>query len=296
MNRSDEIFETRPVRRRRKLKWAVLGLIASIALVCLGCWLWTFRSPVQTTEIFRGVTYTCEQLPETSESGGLLHVVEVDLTAPGVDLYVTPMHPGALEKGWQYEMSWPWWQGRAKGLAVAVNANLFQAKDGGFALPGSYARSAETAVSAGVTNHIDPNSYLVWFERNLTPHVERTKPPSQAALDRAYWGVSGQGVLLDNGKINSSASAVTDRLTLLGVDTRRARLWLVAVDKASQRFAGQLMSDLGAEYAIQLDSGDSTCMFLGSAAEGVRSGTVIGGWRPVATTFGVRALPVEPAR
>src|SRR5262245_14153272 len=37
------------------------------------------------------ITYGCERLPVTQEGGGLVHWVRVDLTTPGVELYVTPL-------------------------------------------------------------------------------------------------------------------------------------------------------------------------------------------------------------
>jgi hypothetical protein len=51
------------------------------------------------------------------------------------------------------------------------------------------------------------------------------------------------------------------------------------------------LAALGARDGMLLDGGGSTAMVLGEGARGVRPGTVLGGLRPVATHFGVRARP-----
>src|SRR5262245_5258634 len=56
------------------------------------------------TEIFVGITYGCEQLEPSTEGSGFVYWVRVDLMAPGVELYVTPMDPTARSEGWQYRL------------------------------------------------------------------------------------------------------------------------------------------------------------------------------------------------
>ena len=67
----------------------------------------TRPSPRPETEIFQGVFYSCHQLPETQDSGARLFLVRVDLTAPGIDLYTTPLDPEAVKAGKQHRMRWP---------------------------------------------------------------------------------------------------------------------------------------------------------------------------------------------
>ncbi len=88
------------MRRRRFLLIGFALLVAVLGTY----WSWDFRHPVPATEIYRGVTYGCER-PEGDEDGsGLMHWVRVDLTAPGIELYVTPLDPQAVERGWQYRL------------------------------------------------------------------------------------------------------------------------------------------------------------------------------------------------
>src|SRR5262249_52594903 len=76
------------------------------AFVILGAFLhgdfWEQGHPHQPVKIFAGVTYGCERLAVTQEGGGLVHWVRVDLTTPGVELYVTPLDPAAAARRWQY--------------------------------------------------------------------------------------------------------------------------------------------------------------------------------------------------
>jgi len=71
--------------------------------VVLGAFLhgdfWEQGHPHQPVKIFAGVTYCCERLAVTQEGGGLVHWVRIDLAAPGVELYVTPLDPAATARG-----------------------------------------------------------------------------------------------------------------------------------------------------------------------------------------------------
>ena len=72
-----------------------LGLGALVPAV----FFWNARGPQAATEIFAGVVYGCERLAPTDEGSGLLHWVRIDLTAPGIELYVTPLDPVAVSAG-----------------------------------------------------------------------------------------------------------------------------------------------------------------------------------------------------
>ena len=53
------------------------------------------------------------------------------------------------------------------------------------------------------------------------------------------------------------------------------------------------LASLGARSGMLLDGGGSSTMFIGEEARRGARGTVVGGWRPVATFFGVRARPLS---
>ena len=82
-----------------------LGALAVAASVC-----WDCREPQPPTEIFEGVTYGREWLETSQEGSGVIHWVRIDLTAPGIGLYVTPLDPSAACRGLAISSAWD--QGR----------------------------------------------------------------------------------------------------------------------------------------------------------------------------------------
>ena len=89
-----------------KYRYAKLALAFALALFASAdCAYWERCTP-QPRAIFSGITYGCELLERTEEGHGVLHWVRVELRAPGIELYVTPLDPSALEGGFQYRLRW----------------------------------------------------------------------------------------------------------------------------------------------------------------------------------------------
>lgn len=247
--------------------------------------------PVAEAEIFRGVWYGCRVLPDTPEGGGPMHWARIDLTAPGIGLYVTPTDPALDGTGYRYRLRRVGTVARTEGLAVAVNGSLLTKEPypvPGY-WPGQRANGVETVVADGRVSHLWEHTYLLWFDDGLAPTLERTKPPPPAALARAKWGIGGQGVGLTDGRVADGLDRTPDARTAAGIDTERRLLFLAVFESASPRRAMEELAALGARDGMLLDGGGSTAMALGEGASGTRPGTVLGGWRPVATHFGVRA-------
>ncbi len=120
-----------------KLRGRLLGVLAWVAVAGLGyagyAW-WMRPHPTPPTEIFRGVVYTCEKM-DREECRGLVHLVRVDLSAPGIGLYVTPLDPEAVRRGYQYRLADVSTVVQRECLAVVVNGTFFAA-DSGAVLPG----------------------------------------------------------------------------------------------------------------------------------------------------------------
>ncbi len=280
----------RPAGRRRLRRGAAVGLV--VASLVAGWWWWDRRSPLAATEIYRGVTYGCVRLDAGPEGRGLVHWARVDLTSPGVGLYVTPTDPEACDAGWQYRLRRTGAVVGEERLAVAINATLFASDSGWLRLPGDLARSQETVVAEHEVSHVWEHTYLLWFEDDLTPHLEHAKPPRAEALARARWGVGGQGVGLRDGKVRAGASQGPAARTAVGIDAANKLLYLAVFERASPRRALEFLAGLGAREGMLLDGGGSTSMALGRDARGARPGVLFGGWRPVAVHLGVRAEPL----
>ena len=81
--------------------------------------------PDRWTPIFSGVRYVAEEIWPGPEGTGLVHVLQVDLSAPGIELFVTPLDPEALRRGWEYRLTYLPRVVQDQHLAVAVDADLF---------------------------------------------------------------------------------------------------------------------------------------------------------------------------
>ncbi len=280
-------------RIRRALRAVGLSILIFIAIFLTWRW-WTRREPMAEREIYRGVYYQCLRLPETSQSGGLAHIVRVDLAAPGIGIWITPMDSIAVAKGWEYSTQRVGRTVEAGQLAVAVNGTLFSDSSPYIPLAGNWARSTQTIVVEHTMNHLyQPREVAVmWFEDDLTPHLENYHPPIRPdVIPRARWAIGGDSVVLWDGKADPDVGAA-DARTMLAIAPERRMLWLAVFEKASYRFAAEKLAGLGATQAIMLDGGTSSTMALGDKALGVRPGLLMAGWRPVADQFGIKAEPL----
>jgi hypothetical protein len=251
-------------------------------------------TPRPTTEIFQGVVYGCERLAPGEEGRGVIHWVRVDLNAPGIELYVTPQDPDARQQGWQYRLRWVTSVVRQEKLAVAINGALFTSNPTWRPrLPGDLARGVETVVSDHVVSHVWEHTYLLWFDDRLTPTLETTKPPSPKVLAAAKWGIGGQGVGLQGGKLRHINSRVPDAArTAIAIDRERKLLFLAVGATVSPNLILATLARLGAKDGMLLDGGGSTSMAVARDQPGRAVETLVGGWRPVATQVGVRARPL----
>jgi hypothetical protein len=248
------------------------------------------RCAPQPREIFSGVTYGCERVDRAEQGYSILHWVRVELGGPGIELYVTPLDLSAVAQGSQYRLRWIENVVRDEHLAVAVNGTLFTSEHSWRPrLPGDLAKGVETVVSDHVVSHFWEHTYLLWFDDDLNPHLGPSKPPNSAELREAKWGIGGQGVGLQGGKIWSGSDRQPDSRTAIGIDTERKLLFLAVAESASPHLMLERLAKLGARDAMLLDGGASSAIAIGEGARDVAMGPLFGGSRPVATFFGVRA-------
>jgi hypothetical protein len=271
-------------------------LIVSLGALVGGGFVWWDRSgPQVPTEIFNGIVYGCERLETTQEGSGLLHWARIDLTAPSIELYVTPLDASAIAQGWQYRLRQIKDIIDSERLAIAINATLFTSNSGWRPqMSGDLANAVETVVADHVVSHVWEHTYLLWFDDHLTPHLSSSKPPAAAELAKAKWGIGGQGVGLQDGQVWADSGTSPDARTAVAIHRDRKLLFLAVGEYLSPRLMLQTLADLGAKDGMLLDGGGSSAMALGKEAEAVPAGVLYGGWRPVATYFGVRATPLRP--
>jgi hypothetical protein len=274
-------------KRANHVKWLLAGTLLASALIGAGsvedrC---DLGAP---TEIFEGITYGCKRV--TEEGSGLVRWVRVNLATPGIELYVTPLDPAAIARGWQYRLRRIGDVVDTERLAVVVNGALFGSDSGWLPrMAGDLAKSVETVVADHVVSHLWEHAYLLGFDDQLNPYLSGSKPPTAAELARAKWGIGAQVVGLRAGKVWSGTSRTPDARTAVAVDRERKLLFLAVGSYVSPRRLLQDLADLGAKEGMLLDGGDSSSMAIGKGAAGVAAGVLYGGWRPVATHVGVKA-------
>jgi hypothetical protein len=245
-------------------------------------------------EIFVGITYGCKQMTPSEQARGVVHWARINLTAPGIMPYVTRKEPTAVSQGWQYRLRRVGDVVASEHLAVAINGTLFSSKSGWWARkPGDLANAVNPVVADHIISHVWLDTYLLWFDDQLTPHLGPDKA-TEAELAVAKWGIAGEDFWLRDGRVlpGDYRSHIADGRTAVAVDLPRKLLFLAVGTHISPNLMFQTLADLGAKDGMLLDGGDSSSMAIGTGASVVASGVVYG-WRPVANQFGVRAEPLR---
>ena len=245
-------------------------------------------------EIFVGITYGCKQLEPSEEASGIVHWVRINLTAPGIEPYVTSKDATAVSQGWQYRLRRVGDVVASEHLAVAINGTLFGSKSSWWRrMPGDLANAVNPVVADHIISHVWLDTYLLWFDDELTLHLQPDKA-TETELAMAKWGIGGEDFWLRDGKVWSSDRRchIPDGRTAVAVDPPRKFLFLAVGTHISPTTIFQTLADLGARDGMLLDGGDSSSMAIGAGASVVSPG-VIYGWRPVANQFGVKAKPLR---
>jgi hypothetical protein len=214
-----------------------------------------------------GITYGCKQLEPSEEASGVVHWVRIDLTAPGIVPYVTSKDPVAVSQGWQYRLRRVEDVVASEHLAVAINGTLFSSKSSWWRMPGDLANAAESVVADHTISHGWLDTYLPWFDDQLTPHLRPDKA-TEAELAMARWGIGGEDFWLRDGRVwpGDYRSHIPDGRTAVAVDLPRKLLFLAVGTHISPTLMYQTLADLGARDGMLLDGGDSSSMAIGTGA------------------------------
>jgi hypothetical protein len=277
----------------RHVCWVVYSILALVGAVLLVLPRSAPSFPHGSTKIFQGVAFHAETLSNSTEGRGHLYTAVIDLRAPGIELYVTPLDVSALAKGWHYRLRRISEVVESERLSVVINGPMFSSDPPFWIhMPGDMANSAYgTLVADHVVADVQNHSDVLWFDDQLEPHLRPWNPSLRAKeLAPAKWAIGGSIVLRD-GAISAPGEQRRDSRTMIGVD-RRHHLFLAVAQDISPRLLAEKLAEQGAEDAIILDGGTSSAMAVGQGAVGIGPGVLWGGWRPVATYFGIRAAPL----
>lgn len=286
----------------RFLSKVVLGVLLVLSVLYGGMWLARpGRSPVEEP-LFQGVLY--RRLIKDTPRPVVIHVADIDLTAPGIRLKVTPPEPA---EGRELRASTTREFLRRYELQLAINGSFFDPF-----IPGGlfdyYPHSGDPvnvmgqSTSDGVTYSTSDGKRgtLCVMEGPQIAIVRGGCPPG---VEQA---LAGHLLLVDEGKVAKPKDFDPEPRTVVGIDAAGTRLTLMVVDGRqagyseglSMRELAELCHELGLYTALNLDGGGSSTMvrerWLYPALVNAPIHTRIPlRERPVANHLGVAALPLQ---
>lgn len=265
--------------------------------------------------LFQGIVYS-RQINDQPRPQ-VIHIVDIDLTTPGLIPFVTPGYEGAIpQRGGAIPQETLAQRTsdmvQTHGLQLAVNANFFYPFrevtpwDYG-PRPGQPVNVVGLAMSDGKIVSMAEASRisLCFIDQKATIRPDGDCPHGRQA-------VAGGLLMLENGQLTKAAQThileATGKpypFTIVALDASGTRLWIVLVDGKQPlytegmtlREATDLLQGLGANTALQLDGGGSTTLAMATPT-GAKvlnvpiHAKVPGQERPVANHLGFFARPL----
>lgn len=283
-----------------------MGLLA-IPLILYGKL--ALQRPPQTSHerhLFQGVHYRREfrSVPRPM----VMHILTVDLTAPGIKLLVTPEQPGT--NGATIARTTSEFLAEFK-LQVAVNASYFTpfSEDTPW---NYYPRRGDRVIPIGrtIANGVSYSTLnLDWVTLCISDRQRASIQPIGQCPARTTQAVSGNVLLIRDGKPVPAASPSADdqrpysRISA-AVNRTGTTLWLVAID-GKQAFYSEgatlaeltaILQELDVDAAVNLDGGGSTTLVTTTPTGTAVLNAPIHAKvpmleRPVASHLGIYALP-----
>lgn len=259
--------------------------------------------------LFQGVTY--ERISRDTPRPHVIHLVTVDLTAPGIELFVTPGDPyvpspqlTAPDKETIARTTTEFLQ-EFRGQ-VAINAGYFypfreKTPWNYYPRSGERVNVVGQGISAGEP-YSPPKSdwpVLCFDQANRVQILETGICPGGTV------GAIAGNTTLPHSDADSSNQNRPYGRTIVATDTASETLWLLVVDGKQPHYSEgitlaeiePLLTELGAAVALNLDGGGSTTLVAAFPAQvQVLNAPIHNKWpmweRPVATHLGIHAEPL----
>lgn len=290
----------------RKLRKYLLGLIGLLILVVGLVFAIHLRRPPRedyTAKLFQGVSYVRQT--RSTPRPLMIHVVEIDLRAPGINFLVTP---GNSSNGLEIPARTTSTFAEEFGVQIAINGSFFSPFRVGNFLWDYYPHSGDPvditglAISNGET-YSDPykNQPIICITEKRA-EIRFNNCPSETMQ-----ALAGSPILIDDGH-----TVVTDNKgdlhprTAIAMNSTGEILWLIVVDGRQPNYSeGVTLAELadiavetGAVWAFNLDGGGSSALVMMEDKKAHPLNSPIHKripmWeRPVANHFGVYAQPIS---
>ncbi len=286
---------------RRSRLISLFLIIIGLPLLCYGGLL-LLRPPRTNLErvLFRGITYKrlARGRRRSVPRRVMIHIVTIDLTAPGIKVFVTPGTPGPdlAEISARTTAEFV----REFQVQLAVNASFFypfSAKT----LWDYYPRSGDRVEVLGkaISNRVeysqgDPG----WFALCFSAEGRAQITGHHQCPDGTMQAVAGETILVWNSKQKATLSkgGIYDELyprTAVGIDRKGEKIWIVVIDGRQAYYSSgvslpelaDILIELGVETALNLDGGGSTTLVVGDPKPRVLNA-------PIHTRIPMRQRPV----
>ena len=258
-----------------------------------------------TQQLYQGITY--QRTVRDEPRAMMLHVMEIDLTADGIELFVTPPDNTSPEEKFNVLARKTSVFAEEFDAQVAINASFFYTFTVGTPLtyypkPGDPVTVVGKAMADGVA-YAKVNGFKQLCMMSDRVEIRQFSCP----LDVEHI-VAGNAMFLRQGQPYDEPHGYNVKpygRMAVAVDATGERVWFILVDNKQWGYSmgatllelADIAQELGAEWAINLDGGGSSTMV--SAHNGsphvlnspVHT-SILGRERPVANHIGVRALPL----
>jgi hypothetical protein len=259
-----------------RLRWAALRVVCGVlivpALLSAGWFFWYAHRPqpeTARTRLFQGINYVRDV--RTTPRALVIHVVTVDLDAPGIRFYVTPGGEDIPAQTVSQFLD-------ANGLQVAINADYFLPWRDTFILD-YYPHEGDPVDTRGLAaseGTVFTQGFAPAGEYDTVHISEDNRVTFDTHDGEIYNAVSGLPFLLLGGESlvtgNDQPSYNTDLhpRTAIGLDATGRTLILMVVDGRQPNYSegvslielADLIREYGAADAINLDGGGSAALVV----------------------------------
>ena len=237
-----------------------------------------FLRPAQTNKarsLFQGIAYRREF--RSNPRPNLIHIVSIDLKAPGIGIFVTPGVPTADLTETNARTATEFL--KEFKLQLAVNANFFytcieEAPWDYYPRSGDRVNNVGHAITKNQAYSPPDASFpaLCFDAKNRAQVIENGTCPAGTA-----YGVAGDTLLVKNGKMvaQSQEESKQDKpypRAVAAIDKTGEKLWLILVDGKQRMYSEGLKlseitdisMELGADTVLNLDGGGSVTLAVAS--------------------------------
>lgn len=290
-------------RHVKRLLKIILPLVLLIALVPVAMRL--MRPPRTSAQVsmFQGVVYTRQA--RSTPRPLMIHVVEVDLAAPGVDFLITPGDDtSSLELPARTTSAFL----KDFRVQVAINGSFSRPFRAGVFLWDYYPHGGDPVDVLGLAiSNGDVYSDAQEGRPVLCVSAGQAQIRASDCPSGTSQALAGGPILVEGGRsVVHDATCKLHPRTAVGVDAQGKTIWLIIVDGRQPHYSegvtlaelADIAVELGAQMALNLDGGGSSTLVMaadrGTSTLNAPIHTRIPmRQRPVANHLGVYALPVE---